>query len=113
MTWNFRITVRGRFSELDEDQRRSLRAAQDDHDMLSASFSPEGTFLYTPELVNYQHRFLVTSDEADRDDAETLANIRAEELSVADLAARSLGGRITSVSAVCVEDFKVRPRARS
>ena len=113
MTWNFRITVRGRLAGLAEEQRRSLRAAQDDHDMLSASFSPEGTFLYTPELVNYQHRFLVTSDEADRDDAETLANIRAEELSVADLAARSLGGRITSVSAVCVEDFKARPRARS
>lgn len=113
MTWNFRITVRGRFAGLDEEQRRSLRAAQDDHDMLSARFSPEGTFLYTPELVNYQHRFLVTSDEADRDDAETLACIRAEELSAADLAARELGGRIMGVSAVCVEDIKVRPGTRS
>lgn len=112
MTWNFRITVRGRFSGLDEEQRRSLRAAQDDHDMLSASFSPEGTFLYTPELVNYQHRYLVTCDEAGRDDAETLASIRAEELSAADLASRGLGGRTMSVSAVCVEGIKVRPRAR-
>src|SRR5699024_5417654 len=45
MTWNFRITVRGRFSGLDEDQRRSRRAAQDVHDMLSSRFSTEGTFL--------------------------------------------------------------------
>ena len=112
MTWTFRITVRGRFDGLDEDQRRSLRAAQDDHDMLSARFSPEGTFLYTPELVNYQHRFLITSDEADRDDAETLANIRAEELSAADLSSRGFEGRTISVSAVCVEDIKVRPGVR-
>ncbi|WP_209324511.1 DUF6204 family protein [Brevibacterium renqingii] len=113
MTWNFRITVRGRFTGLDAEQRRSLRAAQDEHDMLSARFSPEGTFLYTPELVNYQHRFLITSDEADRDDAETLASIRAEELSAADLASRGLGGRTMNVSAVCVEEVKVRPRTRS
>lgn len=81
--------------------------------MLSASFSREGTFLYAPELVSYQHRYLVTSDEPDRDDAETLANIRAEELSAADLAARGLSGRTKNVSAVCVEEFKVRPRSRT
>src|SRR5699024_6227485 len=112
MTWNFRITVRGRFSDLDEDQRRSLRAAQHDLDMPSARFSPEGTVLYTSEHVNYQHRFLSTGDAADRDDAETLANIRAEELSDADLASRGLDGRTISVSAVCVEEIKVRPGVR-
>src|SRR5699024_12765142 len=88
MPWNLHLTLRGRFSAPDEAQRRSLRAAQDDHDMLSARFSPEGTSLSTPELVNYQHSFLITGDEADRDDAETLANIRADALPAADHASR-------------------------
>ncbi|WP_198587371.1 DUF6204 family protein, partial [Brevibacterium epidermidis] len=73
MTWNYRTTVRGRFADLDDDQRHRLRAAQSEHDMFSARFIPEGTFLYTPELVFFQHRFLIEVDETDPDDAEELA----------------------------------------
>ncbi|GAA1557154.1 DUF6204 family protein [Brevibacterium picturae] len=112
MIRNFRTTVRGRFTDLDDTQRASLHAAQEDHDMFAAHFTPEGTFLYTPELVKYQHRFLLTIDEASPDDAEVAAGIHAEELSDADLAARGLGGRIVDVSSVCIEDVKVRSGAR-
>lgn len=80
--------------------------------MFAARFTPEGTFLYTPELVNHQHRFLLTIDKANPDDAEMAAGIRAEELSDADLAERGLGGRTVDVSSVCIEDAKVRSRAR-
>lgn len=112
MTWNYRMTVRGRFADLDEDQRRSLRAEQKDHDMFAARFSPEGSFLYAPELATYQHRFLITVDESAPEDAETLARIEAEQLAVGDLDPRGLSGRTVDVSAVCVDDIKVRPTIR-
>lgn len=111
MTWSYRITVRGRFSDLNEHQCAHLRTHQTDHDMFTARFTPEGTFLYTRELVNYQHRFLITVDEVNPDDAELEAHIRAEELAGADLAGRGLTGRTVEVSAVCVEDVRVRPGA--
>lgn len=80
--------------------------------MFAARFTPEGTFLYTPELVNYQHRFLVTVDEANSDDAELEARLRAEGLVETDLESRGLKGRTVDVSAICLEDVKVRPGAR-
>lgn len=80
--------------------------------MFAARFTPEGTFLYTPELVNYQHRFLLSIDEANPDDADVAASIRAQELSEADLKNRGLDGRTVDVSPVCVEDVKVRSGPR-
>ena len=113
MTWNFRITARGRFADLDDEQRRRLRAAQSEHDMFAARFTPEGTFLYTPELVFFQHRFLIDVDESDPDDAEVLAKLRGEELATTDLGRRGFVGTVTEVSAVCVEDIKTRSGRRS
>lgn len=113
MTWNFRITVRGRFADLDDDQRRRLRAAQSEHDMFAARFTPEGTFLYTPELVFFQHRFLIDVDEADPDDAEELAKLNGEDHATADLDRRGFAGAVTEVSAVCVENIKTRSGRRS
>ncbi|SMX70925.1 MULTISPECIES: DUF6204 family protein [unclassified Brevibacterium] len=112
MIRTYRTTVRGRFIDLDDSQRTSLREAQEDHDMFAARFTPEGTFLYTPELVNYQHRFLLSIDEANPDDADVAASIRAQELSEADLKNRGLDGRTVDVSPVCVEDVKVRSGPR-
>ncbi|MGO2036178.1 MAG: DUF6204 family protein [Brevibacterium sp.] len=112
MTWTFRITVRGRFDELTEEQRRTLRDEQEEHDMFAARFTPEGTFLYTPELVNYQHRYLLDTEESDPQDAEALTRMHAEELSTADLSARGLSGHDVDVSAVCIESLKIRPGRR-
>lgn len=112
MTWSFRITVRGRFSDLDEHQCEDLRTHQAEHDMFAARFTPEGTFLYTHELVNYQHRFFITADEVNPDDAELEARVRAEELAGADLVGRGLWGRTVDVSAVCIENLKIRPGRR-
>lgn len=108
MIRTYRTTVRGRFADLDDAQRTALRATQDDHDMFSARFTPEGTFLYTSELVTYQHRFEIVIEEESPEDAEVLAHLRADELAKADLDKRGLRGRLVDISSVCVEDIKLR-----
>lgn len=108
MTRTYRTTVRGRFLDLDDIQRQNLRDAQDEHDMFAARFTPEGTFLYTPELVNYQQRFEIVVEGESPEDSEVLAQLRAEELAQADLDKRGLRGRLVEVSSVCVEDVKLR-----
>lgn len=108
MTRTYRTTVRGRFNDLGDAQRRELRAVQNAHDMFSARFTSEGTFLYTPELVTYQHRFEIIVEEESPEDAEVLAHLRAEELVKADLERRGLCGTVVDISSVCVEDVKLR-----
>ncbi|MCF2586312.1 DUF6204 family protein [Brevibacterium sp. UCMA 11752] len=112
MNRTYRTTVRGRFADLDDTRRATLRAAHEDHDMFSARFTSEGTFLYTPELVTYQHRFEIVIEEESPEDAEVLAHMRAEELAKADLDKRGLSGRTVGVSSVCVEDVKLRRGVR-
>lgn len=111
MERTYRMTVRGRFTALTSQQRTSLLAEQGDHGMFSARFSPEGTFLYGPELVVYQFRYEVVVDEPSPDDAEVLARMQAEDRAATDLEARGFQGRIVDVSAVCVNDMRNRKRS--
>lgn len=76
--------------------------------LFSARFTPEGTFLYTSELVTYQHRFEIVIEEESPEDAEVLAHLRADKLAKADLDKRGLRGRLVDISSVCVEDIKLR-----
>lgn len=111
MTRTYRATVRGRFVNLDVTQKQALRSAQQDHDMFTARFTPEGTFLYTSELLSYQHRFEISVAEESPEDADTLAAMRAQELAEADLNHRGLHGKLIDVSCDCIEDMKLRRRA--
>lgn len=42
----YRVTIRGRFTELSEESRRFLTAEQANHDIFRSAFTPEGTFTY-------------------------------------------------------------------
>ena len=55
----FRATVRGQFDGLDADQESALRARADEHDILTASFTREGTFVYSPALTWFNLRYEV------------------------------------------------------
>lgn len=114
MKRTYRMTVRGRFTALTPQQRARLLAEQNDHGMFNARFSPEGTFLYGPELAGYQFRYEFVVDEPDPDEAELLARMQAEDQAAADLEDRGFQGRIVDVSAVCMNDMRIRrasPRA--
>ncbi|WP_206795466.1 DUF6204 family protein [Amycolatopsis sp. MtRt-6] len=108
MSRTYRVTVRGRFENLRDSQRQRLRAEQDAHGMFASRFTPEGTFLYAPELVGYQFRYLLEVHEDTPDDADLAAQLEAGELAEAGLRQRGLEGRIVDVSFTCVDDMKIR-----
>jgi hypothetical protein len=108
MSRTYRATVRGRFQNLTAAQRERLRAEQGEHGMFAARFAPEGVFLYGPELVGYQFRYLLSIEEGSPEDADLLARLEAEELAETGIGERGFGGRITDTSLVCLEDMKIR-----
>ena len=108
MSRTYRITVRGRFENLSAAQRERLRDEQEAHDMFTARFTPEGMFLYTPELIGYQFRYLLSIDEESPEDADLIARLQAEELAEAAILERGMAGRVVDIGLVCVEDVKVR-----
>ena len=72
----FRATVRGQFDGLDAVRQAELRAEAEAHDILTASFTREGTFVYSPALTWFNLRYeLRTPDEAT--DAEAEAEVLA------------------------------------
>jgi hypothetical protein len=113
MSRTYRVTVRGRFENLSADQRRRLRDEQGDHDMFAAQFTPEGKFLYAPELVGYEFRYLLSVEEASPEDADLVARLEAEEMAAAGIRDRGMQGRIVATSLVCLEDMKIRKGRRS
>lgn len=110
MSRTYRATVRGRFENLTAPQRERLRAEQDEHGMFTARFAPEGVFLYGPELVGYQFRYLLSIEEGSPEDADLLARMEAEDLAEAGIGERGFAGRITGTTLVCLEDMKIRDR---
>lgn len=66
-TRTFRVTVRGIFDGLDADQHAELLARASDHDVLYASFTPEGHLSYDlAARPAFTFRFL-DSGEAEED----------------------------------------------
>jgi len=112
MNRTYRVTVRGRFENLSAAQRERLRAEQDAHSMFVSRFTPDGMFLYAPELVGYQFRYLLGIEEESPEDADLLARLEAEALAEAGIGERGLQGRIIDISLACVEDMKIRGRKR-
>ncbi|WP_042426239.1 DUF6204 family protein [Streptacidiphilus anmyonensis] len=90
-TRTFRITVRGVFEGLSDEQRAELLARAADHDVLHAAFTPEGHLSYDlTARAAFTFRYL-DSGEAEED--ILLAELRAEESATSWLAARGYGYR--------------------
>jgi hypothetical protein len=76
----FRATVRGQFHGLGEDQQVALRDRAEEHDILNALFSREGTFVYSPGLTWFNLRYeLRSADESTDAEAEAQALTQAAE----------------------------------
>lgn len=88
-TRTFRIMVRGVFDGLSADQRAELLARAAEHDILSASFTPEGHLSYDlAARPAFTFRFL-DSGEAEEDILTATAH--AEETATAWLTERGYG----------------------
>jgi hypothetical protein len=86
----FRVTVRGRFGELDEPTLARLRAEADAHDTLEARFTATGTLVYDLRYKAFSFRIEV---RARGEDAETEAIQAAEAAAVAHLDAAGIPWR--------------------
>jgi hypothetical protein len=108
MSRTYRVIVRGRFEDLSDAQRDRLREQQDAHGMFASRFTPEGTFLYTPELVGLEFRYLLHVQEDVPEDADVAARLEARQLAEAGLRERGLQGRIVDIGLMCPDDMKIR-----
>jgi hypothetical protein len=69
----FRATVRGQFDGLADEQADALRARADEHDILTARFTKEGSFVYSPALTWFNLRYEVRQpDEASDEEVEAV-----------------------------------------
>jgi len=84
----YRVTVRGRFTDLDDAGRARLLAAADQHDMLTAGgFTPDGALTYDRSVDFFSFRVelraeVAANDRAVCDRALALAATAVEELGV-------------------------------
>jgi uncharacterized protein DUF6204 len=84
----YRVTVRGRFTDLDDAGRARLLAVVDQHDMLTAGgFSPDGALSYDRGLDFFSFRVelraeVAATDRAVCDRALALAATAVEEYGV-------------------------------
>jgi Family of unknown function (DUF6204) len=104
----YRVVVRGRFAELDEQTRVRLRAEAAEHDLLIARFRDEGTLTYDARLDVFQHRVLVRVDAGPGE--EDVALTAGELAAVEHLAAAGLGHRDLRATATCLDDVRIRRR---
>ena len=61
----YRVTVRGRFADLDDRQRGRLTAALAEHDIFVSAYTPEGTFTYDHRLDFFNLRYEIRIDQGD------------------------------------------------
>jgi hypothetical protein len=109
-TRTYRVQVIGQFAALTPERKAQLRNEQASHDVTVSAFTPEGTFTYTSALSRFTLRYLldVVADSAAQadDDALVEAQLMAEDL----LATQGIPHKALTVSAVCLQDVKIKRR---
>ncbi len=71
-----RVTVRGRFRDLNEASRQYLVRSKAEHDIFVSAYTPEGTFTYDDRVQFFSLRYEVRAASAD--DAAVAGEVEAE-----------------------------------
>ena len=61
----FRVTVRGKFGQLDDQTRAYLVREQPDHDIFKSAYTAEGTFTYDERIQFFNLRYEIRGDGSD------------------------------------------------
>jgi hypothetical protein len=82
----YRVAVRGRFRDLTDEQRASLLAAAEDHDVvLVGAFTETGTLTYERRLHGFTYRVQMRAED-DEPEADVVARATEQaEARVAEL----------------------------
>lgn len=110
-TRTYRVQVTGQFAALTPERKAQLRNEQADHDVFVSAFTPEGTFTYTSALSRFTLRYLLdlVADSAAQADEDAL--VEAELMAADFLDTHSIPHKALTVSAVCLQEVKIkRPR---
>ncbi len=92
----YRVTVRGRFQNLDDTTRAYLAREQSEHDIFKSAYTAEGTFTYDARLLFFNLRYEVRSADG-ADDAGTVGLLEA------DMFLRTLGLGFTGLKVDVVD----------
>ncbi|MBM7494965.1 hypothetical protein JOD64_006187 [Micromonospora luteifusca] len=103
----YQVIVRGKFAQLDDEQRAALLAKADEHDVFRAKFTEEGTVTYERSLLAFTFRCLVPASDEDRE-----ANVigKAEALAAAAVSGIGAGYRDLKSVSTDLDDIKIRRR---
>jgi hypothetical protein len=94
----FRVTVRGWFRDLTDDQRTALLAVADEHDVVSVgAFTEAGTLTYERGLHTFTFRVQL---RAEGDDAEAIVLEQATGMALAHVTELGAGYRDVRATAV-------------
>jgi len=109
-TRTYRVQAAGQFTGLSPAASARLRDQQAEHDLLLSAFTPEGTFSYSPSLTRFTLRYLLEVSEQSAAEADEAALIEGELLATHFLESRSITHKPLTMSAVSLDDVKVRRR---
>lgn len=109
-TRTYRVQVTGQFAALGPALSTRLRAEQPDHDVFASAFTPEGTFTYAPSLTRFTLRYLLEVSEESAAAADEAAVVEGELLAAQFLESQGITHKPLTVSAVCMQDIKVKRR---
>ena len=62
----FRVTVRGKFGQLDDHTRAYLVREQPEHDIFKSAYTTEGTFTYDERIQFFNLRYEIRGDGSDK-----------------------------------------------
>lgn len=106
----YRVQASGQFADLTPAIKGQLLEEQADHDVLVSAFTPAGTFTYTASLTRFTLRYLLEVEDDSAAEADASALVEGELLAADFLESRGLNHKPLNVSAVCLQDVKVKRR---
>jgi hypothetical protein len=104
------VQATGQFAALTSAFSAQLRDEQADHDVFVSAFTQEGTFSYTPTLTRFTLRYLLELSEGSAAEADEAAVVEGELLAADFLESRGITYKSLTVSAVCMQDVRVKRR---
>jgi hypothetical protein len=104
------VQATGQLAGLTPAIRAQLLDEQAEHDLVLSAFTPEGTFTYTPTLTRFTLRYLLEVSEEWAAEADDAALVEGELLAAQFLESRGINHKPLTVTAVCLDDVKVKRR---
>jgi hypothetical protein len=105
----YQVITQGKFAPLTDEQRAALLARVDDHGVLNARFTEEGTVTYDRSLYAFSFRVLIPATDKD---TERVVLAKAEERATATV--RELGADCRDLRSVSTDlaSIKIRRKGR-